>query len=129
MAGRSHNMTEPEALTLVPPSKSKQTNTKKRQARINDPKPKKVTWKYPVSRCSSKSLFAAARDRRKHLIVFVITLGSAFTGQFTEHGPKSGGSTSTGEDVEVVVADLHYKDMKYIYLVPDNMAQEKPSPR
>jgi len=53
----------------------------------------------------------AARDRRKHLLVFVITLKSASTGHLPEHGPKSGGSTSTGEDVEVVVADLDYEDI------------------
>lgn len=52
----------------VPPSKTEQTKTKKRQAKADDPKPNKVTWRCPVSHCPSKSPFPAARDRRKYLI-------------------------------------------------------------
>ncbi|KAH9223686.1 hypothetical protein DL95DRAFT_453629 [Leptodontidium sp. 2 PMI_412] len=66
---RKHDMTEEEALEIVPLSKMEKTYREKAMKNPEGLKPKKMTaWKCPVADCESKTVLATNSRRRSHLM-------------------------------------------------------------
>jgi hypothetical protein len=63
---RLHDMTEEDALEMVPLSKAEETSKKNRE--LKGPKPKPPSWECPAGTCVLKSTLRTAEERRQHLV-------------------------------------------------------------